>query len=151
MGSLKRPKGMSVSRLVYFFRRCTPNSSFDVLRASFFSPLNNFLVNLNRFSFLLPLLPCVFCSCSDKDPFLYFEHLPLHQFPIIWHFHKLLLMKPLFYSKPAVLFLSSIACSYSFSFLFVCSSKVIKAHCMYNFSERMPFHSPRSFQAVSEN
>ena len=55
------------------------------------------------------------------------------------------------YSKLALLCLSSIGCSYGISLLDVCRSKVIKAHCMYNFSERMQFPSDRSLQAILEN
>ena len=120
--------------------------------------LEQFLGEFKRFflialRFYFPLLPlhCVFCPCNDKDPFIYFEQLLLYQFLVIWHFFKSLLKKPLFSSKPLLLFLSSIGCSYNFPFLLVCSFKAIKANCMYNFSERIPFHSDRSLKAVSEN
>ena len=46
---LRRLNGVSVSESVYFFWRCASKSSFDILRTPFFSPSNNFLVNLNGF------------------------------------------------------------------------------------------------------
>ena len=49
LGSLRRLNRVSVSGSVYFFRRCASKSSFGILRTSFFSPSNNFLVNLNVF------------------------------------------------------------------------------------------------------
>ena len=76
LGSLRRLIGVSVSGSVYFFRRCASKSYFGILRTPFFSPSNNFWVNLNgfffkiapSFSFLLSTLPCVFCSCNDNVP-----------------------------------------------------------------------------------
>ena len=125
LGSLRRPSGVSVSGSVYFFRMCASKSSFGILRTPFFSPSNNFLVNLKvlffeiapSFSFLLSTLPCVFCSCNDKDLFLKFRQLLLHKLTLIWHFFNPLLKKPLLFSKPALFSLSSIDCSYVF-FLF---------------------------------
>ena len=62
LNSLRWLNGVSVSGSVYFFRMSVSKSSFDILRTPFFSPSNNFLVNLNRFFSKLRLAFCFFCQ-----------------------------------------------------------------------------------------
>ena len=159
LGSLRCLNGVSVSGSVYFFRRCASKSSFSILRTSFFSPSNNFLVNLNGFFFKLHLAFCFFCQ-----RFLAFSALAMtrifsltsdncfftnsHSFGISLSRFLRSLCSTLSWPFLTVFYWLFIC---FFSFLDVFSSKMLKANCINSFSERMYFHSDRSSQPVLEN
>ena len=60
IGFIKMPQQSIGEWVGIFFRRCVSKISFSILRAPFFSPSNNFLVNLNGFFFFFSKLRLAF-------------------------------------------------------------------------------------------
>ena len=166
MVSLRCPRGKSASGSVYFFWRCTSKSSFGILRTLFPTHREQFLGECKRdfsklrlafrfschcfFAFSALAMTSILSFTSDYLFFCFFsdpQSSGISQIRFIRSFCSTL-KRPL-----------SLSLSLSLSLLFgvrmvfpFWTSAVPKwSRDMYNFSERMQFHSERSLQAVSEN
>ena len=138
-------KGQEEYRLVcrYIFSEGVLSNPFSVHWGPYFLfprtiswwTLNGFL---SRLAFHFSCHCFIVLIAREMTKILYFSQLLLHQQPIIRYFFKPLLKKPYLFSKSSFFFLALSSFSYSYISLFLIStSKVIKTHCMDNFSARM--------------